>query len=288
MKAVANRGKLLATVAAGTLLLFSVLAVHAAVYSTTYYNLNYQDSTQLSWASSLSYYLNDAFSAAKTVIGYDSRVGPMNIYFYNKQDGAAGYMYGGLQNIYLNRYYFSSYASWGSVVAHETAHVLFYNYTGAAYWNSNMLYYTTFLTEALSWYTGNVVYKYGTQYSESVVKANLKYYASRTGTVQSWYGSGYYYRNDGGLKTSQAIWELMAIGYYLTGGQKTSSSANVQKLLYSLRTNLSGLKNAATSVGTFENAFKYGYGKYANSGWTLGNYKDTKYLFGDFYARFYQ
>lgn len=271
-----------------TIVVSAVFFAHSAIYTSNYYNLNYNNSTELSWAKSLATYLPEAYRAAQTVIGYDSRMGQMNIYFYNKADGAAGYMYGGLQNIYLNRYYFSDYAKWGSVVAHESAHILFYNYTNANRWNSNMLYYTTFLTESLSWYAGSVVYKYGTKYSEATVKANLQYYANQTGTVQSWYGSGYYYRNNGGLKTTQAIWQLMAIGYYLTGGQTTTSSSQVQKLLYSLRASESSLRNSYTSVKAFENSFKTAYGYYANAGWTYGSYYDTNYLFGKFYYRFYR
>lgn len=271
-----------------TMLVTAVFFAQAAIYTSNYYNVNYNNSSELLWAKSLATYLPEAYRAAQTTIGYDSRKGQMNIYFYNKADGAAGYMYGGLQNIYLNRYYFKDYANWGGVVAHETAHVLFYNYTNAHLWNSNMLYYTTFLTESLSWYAGSVAYKYGTQYSEATVKANLQYYSAQTGTVQSWYGSGYYYRNNGGLKTTQAIWQLMAIGYYLTGGQTTSSSTQVQKLLYSLKSSQSKLRNYYTSVNTFENAFKTAYGYYANAGWKYGNYYDTNYLFGKFYYRYYR
>jgi len=276
-----------------------------SIYSTSYYNIYYYNSTQYSWAKSLSAYLSRSFWAAKTTIGYDARIGKMNIYFYSKVDGTLGYMYGGYQNIYLNRNYFSSYNKWGSVTAHETAHVLFYNYTGAVRWNSssNMIYYRTFLTESLSWYAGDYVYNYSSYTSSSAysqIRANLKYYFARTRSVIYWYGSGYYYKvgTSNSYLASQNIWQLKAIGWYLTGGRLTSSSPYVQKLLYAMRVYSSYpgyyLRSASydTARSYFESSFKYAYGRYANAGWIYtgssnGAYKNTAYLFGSFYYNFY-
>jgi len=276
-----------------------------SIYSTSYYNIYYYNSAQYGWARSLSAYLSKSFWAAKTTIGYDARNGKMNIYFYSQRDGTLGYMYGGRQNIYLNRYYFTSYNTWGSVTAHETAHVLFYNYTGAVNWNgsSTMIYYRTFLTEALSWYAGDYVYNYYSYTSSSAysqIRANLKYYSGKTGYTLSWYGAGYYYRvgTSNGYLMNQTIWQLDAVGWYLTGGRLTSSSPYVQKLLYAMRVYSSypgyylRSANLSTAQSYFEYSFKYAYGRYANAGWIYtgsanGAYKNTAYLYGDFWYYFY-
>jgi hypothetical protein len=258
------------------------------VYQTTYYSIIYRNATELEWAKALSTYLEESYGAAKKVIGYDARRGKLNINFYNRKDGSGGFMYGGLQNIWLNRYYFSNYESWGSVVAHETAHVFFYNYTKAFAWNWKLANYTTFLTESLSWYAGSVVYKYGEMYSEATVKANLQYYYGKTNTILSWYDAGYYYRKASGDKTTQAKWQLLSMGYFLTGGATGEAAANVKTLLTTLRTSFRYLMNWKSSINAFENSFKKAYGYSANSRWQLGKYDDTNYLYGQFYARFYQ
>jgi hypothetical protein len=264
------------------------MSSYAAIYRTTYFNIIYDNATEYGWARSLATYLNEAFRAARTVVGYDSRKGAITIDFYNKKDGYGGYIYGGQQTIYLNRYYFSTYAKWGATVAHETAHILFYNYTNAHYWGSSLLHYRTFLTEALSWYTGDVVYRYGSRYSESTVKANLKYYTNQTGYYMSWYGAGYYYRNGSGASLVQSIWMMDAIGYFLTGGLTSSSSSKVRSLLTSLRNQASSLQGGSASA--FESAFKTAYGYYANSAWQYtgtSDFKNTSYLYGQWWKRFY-
>lgn len=289
---------------AAALVAFAAVPIaQSAIYSTTYYNIYYYNTTQYNWAKALGAYLNRAFWAAKTTIGYDARVGKMNIYFYSKADGSLGYMYGGQQNIYLNRYYFTTYDKWGSVTAHESAHVLFYNYTKANYWNSNLIYYRTFLTEALSWYAGDYVYNYSKYTSSSAysqIRSNLKYYYGLTKTTISWYGSGYYYKvgTSNSNLSAQNIWQLRAIGYYLTGGRLTTSSPYVQQLLYAMKvySSYAGsyLRSAtySTARSYFEYSFKYAYGRYANAGWIYtgssnGAYKNTAYLYGSFWYSFY-
>jgi len=281
---------------------------HSTKYCTTYYDINYYSSTQYKWAKGLAPYLSRAFWAAKTTIGYDARIGKINIYFSYSNPSALGWMYSGFQRIYLSRANFTSYYDWGSVLAHETAHVLFYNYTKAHLWNGSLLYYRTFLTESLSWYAGDYVYKYN-RYSRSSaynqIRANLQYYyyAQEEDTRKhlSWYDSGYYYRNGTGDNTNlwyQNIWQLKAIGWYLTGGRLTSSSPNVKKLLYTMRTWTSrwGYRlrsyNSSTALAYFESAFQYAYGARANSAWQYTGskdeaYKNTSYLYGRYWYQFY-
>jgi len=279
-------------------------------YSTTYYNIYYYDSTQQAWAKNIVAYLSRAFGAAKTTMGYDARKGKINIYFYKLKDGNDSYMYRGKQDIHLNLYYiglnhFTS-EKVGSLVAHETAHILFFNYTGADKWNSSyqISWYRTFLTEALSWYAGYYVYnsgKYTSSSAYSEIRAKLKYYYGITKTTISWWNSGYIYEagtNIGSLK-SQNQWQLRAIGWYLTGGKLTSSSSNVQRLLYQMKAYSSSsgyyLRSSswATAQNYFESCFKYAYGRYANAGWIYcastwhGEYKNTKYLYGSFWYSFY-
>jgi len=283
-------------------ILMMVPVAHSATYSTAYYNINYNNSTQHKWARGLAPYLSRAFWAAKTTIGYDARLGKMNIYFSSARYGL-GWMYAGYQNIYLSTPYFTSYNMWGSVVAHESTHVLYYNYTKAHLWNQYIRYYDAFLTESLAWYAGNYVYNYNrytrsSAYSE--IRANLKYYAQRTGAVMSWYHSGYYYVNGSSDSyLGQAIWQLSAIGWYLTNGQLTSSNSNLKSTLYRMRqfSSYAGYylrsANYSTAQAYFEYAFRLGYGRYANAGWiytgsTNGAYKSTTYLYGTFGNYFYK
>lgn len=282
-------------------ILMVVPVAHSATYSTTYYTIYYNNSTQYQWAKGLAPYLSRSFWAAKTTIGYDARLGKMNIYFSKDRYGL-GWMYGGYQSIYLSIPYFTSYNMWGSVVAHETAHVLYYNYTKAHLWNQSLGYYDAFLTESLAWYAGDYVYnynKYTTSSAYSRIRANLKYYADRTGRVMSWYQSGYYYVNGSGDNLGQAAYQLSAIGWYLTGGRLTSSSPYLKNTLSRLRQfgSYAGYylrsANSSTARTYFEYAFKLSYGRYANTAWQYtgssnGAYRSTSYLYGTFWNYFYK
>jgi len=279
------------------------ISARGASYTYGYYNIYYNNSDQLSWAKSLASYLNEAWRAAYSVIGNKSLKGQINLYFYSSNDGRYGYMYGGTQNMYLNRYYFSNYAKWGSTVAHETSHILFYNYLGATTWNSSstMNYYRTFLTEALARYTGDVAYYYGAngsgRYSSAYVTSQLKYWSSKISStyVMSWYGSGYYYKNGSGNYLNTAIWMHDAIGYFLTGGATSSTSSKVANLMYYLSSYGSYLRS--TTLSTAQTYFEYSFyratGYYANAGWIYGNdfncpvWRDTRYLYGQFYYKYY-
>ncbi len=290
-------------------------AIQYTSYSTTYYNIWYTkgDTTSLGYAQGIAPYLDKAYNSALSVIGYDYRSpaqqGKLNIQFYSASDGAYGYMVPGQggynSTVFLNTLYmsaFPSYAAWGGTIAHETAHIMFYNYTKAYNWSSSLWYYTTFLTEALSHYAADCVYGWADKttpatYSAAYIKAQVKYYAAKLGTTYSWYDVGYYYSN----ATTQdqldfAKWNLRAIGSFLAEDIRSGSSSKLLNLLTTLRNDqslLSWSPNSKTlAVSKFEAAFKTAYGKYANSAWQYTGSKtaatDTSYLYADFYKRFYQ
>jgi hypothetical protein len=326
MKFFRNRhAKILPTALLCVLFLCHVVTVGAATvtqytsYSTTYYNIWYAsgNATSLAYAQGIAPYMDKAYKAAYSVIGYDQRdyknaatgqPSKLNIKFYSADDGAYGYMlsnYNVFANtVYLNTNYLKdlTYAAWGDTVAHETAHILFFNYTKAQNWSSRLTYYTDFLTEALSHFAGDCVYGYAdgvnpAGYSQSYIAAQVKFYAAKLGTTYSWYDAGYHYYN----ATSQdeldfAKWNLRAIGSFLAEDIRTGTSSKLKTLLTTLR-NDTGLlswspNSTTTSVSHFEAAFKTAYGKYANSAWQYtGSTKaktDTAYLYADFYKRFYQ
>lgn len=259
------------------------------IYFTSYTSSDY------GWAKSLASYVPEAWRAAYTVIGNQTLNGQMQVRFYSTKNNVLGYMYSGTQNIYLNRYNFSSYAKWGGTLAHETSHVLFFNYTKATTWNSGLAHYRTFITETLARYTGDVAYAYGSRWSAATVKANLKYYNQKAfgSNKCNWYSMGYYYTYGSGNSLNTAIWGQAAAGYYLTGGLIRSTSSRVANLMYYMKVYSSYAgsylrsSNYSTAQAYFENAFKYAYGYYANAGLIYGGITNTNYLMGKFYYQWY-
>lgn len=273
------------------------ISAQASIYRIGKFDIYYYNTTEYGWARSLASYVGEAWRAAYTVIGNQTLNGQMQVRFYSTKNNVLGYMYSGTQNIYLNRYNFSTYAKWGGTLAHETSHVLFFNYTKAVYWTASyMNHYRTFITETLARYTGDVAYAYGSRWSAATVKYNLKYYNKLVyGTnVMSWYGMGYYYTYGSGNYLNTAIFGQAAAGYYLTGGLTKTTSSRVASLMYYMRVYSSYAgsylrsSNYSTAQTYFENAFKYAFGYYANAGLIYDKTgKNTNYLFGKFYYLWY-
>ncbi len=140
------------------------LAAEAGYSRTKYCKIYFSNDADQKRALGIKPYADTAFMAAYKTIGtyyyYPNQGKLFNIKLYSANDGANGYMQGGKQDIYLNTNYLGSktYAAWGNVIAHEAAHILFFNQTYADRWNSGLNYYRVFLTEALSWYAGDCVY----------------------------------------------------------------------------------------------------------------------------------
>jgi hypothetical protein len=272
------------------------ITTQASIYRVGKFDIYYYNNTDYGWARSLGSYVSEAWRAAYTVIGNQTLNGQMQVRFYSTNNNILGYMYSGTQNIYLNRYKFSSYANWGGTLAHETSHVLFYNYTKAVYWTASyMNNYRTFITETLARYTGDVAYAYGDKLSAATTKYYLKYFnklAFGSGKL-NWYSMGYYYTYGSGNSLLAAIYGQMATGYYLTGGLTNSTSSRVANLMYYMKVYSSYAgsylrsSNYSTAQAYFEGAFKYAYGYYANAGLIYGGITNTNYLMGKFYYQWY-
>lgn len=269
-------------------------------YQTTYYNIWYNpySSTELNYAKGIAPYLDKAYKAALTVIGYDyfRQGGRLDIEFDPSCNGNEAFMYPGTTTVHLNTSTLSKYklGYWGNAVAHETAHILFYKNTYAHWWNSSITGYAKFLTEALSWYAGDCVYGWwdgrsSATLSKSTIRSQVRSWADRTGYVLSWEDAGSYYGTSGSLG-AQARWNLRAIGSFLTGDFRYSTSSKVRSLLTNLGNDLRNLAfgSSMTPWFAFENAFKKVYGKFANCDFRESYYRSTKYLYGDFYYAFYR
>ncbi|MBI4800394.1 MAG: hypothetical protein HY794_17020 [Desulfarculus sp.] len=109
----------------------------AAVKSTTHYTLDYGR-----WggvAEALAPYLEAAFTTPQALLGYGNQGhGKIEVIFYSEPDGGTlGYMYPGENALYLNLHGGQSIAAhqpryYGSTVAHETTHILYYHKPGLA------------------------------------------------------------------------------------------------------------------------------------------------------------
>ncbi|MFH1059976.1 MAG: hypothetical protein V1797_15030 [Pseudomonadota bacterium] len=245
----------------GTLLillcLLAALAVLPAwaggVKSTDYFNLHYE-----SWsgvAEALEPYLNSAFSSGRDVLGYDNTgYGKIDIYFYSdSKSSVQGYTYAGENAFYLNISHGSSLresylSEYGQAVAHETAHVLFFHKTKLNErfgWNTDGGSTWTWLTEALSYYVGGVVYPMGSQYDRAYLSSMLNYYSKDGSQRTSWLETGKDYKY--GTVTDLELVQLETIGYFLS---ETYTWGGLHNLLNSL----------ATSTN-FENTFKSVFGR---------------------------
>jgi len=298
-------------VVAGLVVCLSAMAVpgsHAYLWTgNSYYNVSYTNSPYSSYISKFSYYLNESFRSAYRVLGNRGYLGKITIYFYYEGPASNGtYTVAnapiGQQTINLNTYAISKMlgSAIGATIAHETSHILFCNYVNGKYWHNtstNMWYYYYMFTESLARYTGDQSYLYGKRYSTSTIKTNLKYYASKTKLIISWYGVGNYYYN---LKTitdsnlvQQVLWQFQAMGYYFTNGYWNMGYGPLVTTLYYMRaySSTSGLYLRSSTYTTcrtyFEYSFYKGYGYRANAGWIYGTYNNTSYLYGRWYYLWY-
>ncbi len=205
----------------------------SAVLTSGRYELHYGSYSGV--ANALTTYLDSAFSAAKGVLGYDNGgYGQIDVYFYSDPGSStSGYTYIGDNAIYLNvRGGSDTSSTWlseyGSTVAHETSHVLFEHKTGMGnlYSPSQVGFYAvTWLTEAIAYYTGDVVYSYGSRYSKNTLGYNLMLASADGANRTSWWGTGYRYQS--GWADSLDLIQLESIGKYLTAQGGSDSLARL-------------------------------------------------------------
>lgn len=265
------------------------------------YRFFYDYQSQFTYITRVAPYLNESVWSAYRVLGNRGWAGRIDIHLYSKNDGWGGYANLGSNALWLNTYSWSSYttgASIGSTIAHETSHILFGHHVKGSLWankTKDMWYYYSFLTESLAYYTGSVAYAYGPKYSAATIKSYLKARAGQTHQIISWWGTGKIYNNRNSYSSTlfnQAWWQFHAQGWFLTGNNKLGNP-QLGKLLDTLRTyaSYSGyyLQSASftTARAYFEYSFKVSYGYYANAAWTYGNYSNTGYLYGKFYYQWY-
>lgn len=236
------------------LTLCTALAVPAAdsVKSTTYYNLHY--SNWESVANALTPYLDAAFTTSRDVLGYsNSGYGKIDVYFYsNPRSGTAGYTTPGENALYLNLYYGSSTSDaylrdYGSTVAHETSHVFFFHQTSIQNrysWDSAGGSAWTWITESLSYYVGDVVYPYGSQYGKAALGSLLSYYSKDGSLRYSWQDSGGRYKV--GAANALDLVQLETIGQFLA---ERGGWGSIQGMLRNL-----------AAGNDFDTAFKKSFG----------------------------
>jgi hypothetical protein len=294
---------LLVVVLVASVGLVGVLSADAAgyyYYGSTIYRYYWTTTAQYNLAKAIAPYGYAANRAALVSMGgrnVTTSAYWLTIKFYYQVSNTLGYMNWGGHDINLNTYYTFSGAKWGGVLAHETSHILFFDYTKALNWNRSLLPYIDFLTESMAFYAGDMVYTYGNRYSASYVKTQLKSYAASNKFTVSFYGTGYYYRN-GGQYFNQSWWQLHAQGYYFANGNTTAYYSRLSNLMYYLRyyAQWSGYYLRSSSFSTAQSYFEYSfyqaYGKRANAGWiytgsTNGAYKNTAFLYGDFWYKWY-
>jgi hypothetical protein len=197
------------------------LMAQAGVKSTSYYNLDYGRWSGV--AEALAPYLDAAFTTPSNLLSYNNQGhGKIDIHCYSDpRDDTLGYMNPGENSLYLNFYggnstsasYLSDY---GDTVAHETAHVLYYNKTGLA--DRYDLYSQAMLSdiwvaETMAFYVGSVAYPQGPRESKSSLGAQLYRYSKGGSQRSSWYDSGLRY--DGGSASSLDYVQLQAAGLFL-------------------------------------------------------------------------
>ncbi len=205
------------------LLCFAALAIPVAalaassVKSTTYYNIYYDQWQGV--ADAMGTYLDAAFTTARDVLGYDNGSnGKIEIHFYSDPGSSTlGYTIPGSNSFYLNLTHGSSTSDsylrdYGATAAHETSHVLFFHETRVNMSSGDAAAYT-WLTEAISYYVGDVVYSYGDKLSKSALGSYLSSYSSNGSKKVSWWTSGDNYKN--GSYSALDLVQLESIGLYL-------------------------------------------------------------------------
>jgi hypothetical protein len=253
----------------------------ANVQATAYYNLDYGPWEGV--AKALTPYLDAAFTTPQGVLGYDNQGrGRIDVIFYRDPNSPTlGYMQAGQNALHLNilgdQSTAASYLShYGSVVAHETAHILYYNKTGlqARYnLNSGAMKSDSWVTEAIAYYVGEVAYARGPRQSRSSIGAQLAYYSGQGAQRVSWYDSGSRYRD--GNPSSLDIVQIEAIGLFLA--------------TYGDGSGMSRLTDYLVKSGDFEAALQSAYGRPSGQYGTAAGAKENtlyseyiKYYFGGY------
>ncbi|MFH1035893.1 MAG: hypothetical protein V1806_15410 [Pseudomonadota bacterium] len=268
---------------AGLLLLVPALAgtAQANTQTTGHYNLDYGPWQGV--AKALTPYLDAAFTTPQGVLGYDNQGhGNIDVIFYSDPNSATlGYMTAGQNALHLNIVGDQSTAAgylsqYGSVVAHETAHILYYNKTGLAgryNLNSGAMKADSWVTEAIAYYVGEVAYPRGARQGRASLGSLLAHYSNNGATRSSWYDSGSRYRD--GNPSSLDIVQMEATGYFLAnfGGGG----------------GLARLTDALAGNGDFEAALQSAYGRPSGQYGTASGAKENtlyseyiKYYYGSY------
>ncbi len=169
-------------------------------------------SSYLSTARAITPYLDPAYYDAAGVLGRGTSYYISLWMQYDSGNGASGWYRPGINSysIYLNFAHIGSASSAGRTTSHETNHLLFdhaanlYRRYGAG---------SSWLLEALAYYTGNSAYRYGPHYSYSYNSARLRSYSANGAKKASWYDSGVRYMRGGW--TGLDYVQLNTIGYFL-------------------------------------------------------------------------
>lgn len=193
----------------------------AGVKSTTYYTLDYGR-----WggvAEALAPYLEAAFTTPQALLGYANQGhGKIEVIFYSDPGGdTLGYMYPGENTLYLNLYGGQSTSArylgdYGSTVAHETTHILYYHKTGLAErydLDSQAMQSDIWVAEGMAFYVGDVAYPQGPRESKASLGAQLARYSGNGSRRVSWYDSGLRYENGSASGLDYA--QLDALGLFL-------------------------------------------------------------------------
>lgn len=278
-----------------------------------YYTIFYSgDAKNKAIAEGLLKYAGDAYDAARSVIGadnkrwrigsqgymqQDSKIQPILVWLKGTmKDGEYGYTPQDSNEIYINLSKHMSYGKYdykamASTLAHETTHVLFSTNAFTSYWNKDLSNsgFKSIITEALAYYTEEVVYKWGPKYTKNLYKKEVqkrtKALYGDLNTMQTWWGAGNAYKFGGSAKeVDLAGWTISATGYFLAYGKSTQVAALIKAFRDSVDI---GSSNFDTARKAWEQAFYDAYGKkanaqarYGNSGW------DTRYLLGDYAKMF--
>lgn len=251
--------------------------VWAGVRSTTHYTLDYGRWAGV--AEALVPYLDAAFTTPQALLGYGNQGhGKIEINFYSdRDDEVLGYMNPGENALYLNIYGGQSTSArylrdYGSTVAHETTHVLYYNQTGLAQrydLYSQAMLCDIWISEAMAFYVGDVAYPQGPQENKSSLGAQLDRYSGHGARRTSWYESGLRY--DEGSASSLDYVQLDAAGLFLA--------------TYGDGQGFARLSDYLSRSGDHEAALQYAFGKPSGQyGTAVGAEVNT--LYSD-YHRYY-
>jgi hypothetical protein len=271
------------------------------IYGAYHYRYYVKSVFEQTLAKYVDKYTQEARRAALVSVAQrNSYNGWINVCFYkDARSRYKGYMKEKDTTVYLNLAYSQSVQLWGGIIAHETSHIFFYQYTKAYLW-SQLKFYKNFVGESLAYYAGEMVYKYGPKYSFSVVKAHAEYYRLRNGrgggAPTFWETGNIYVMGTSNVNVyNQVVWQLAGQGYYFATDSLNESSNGLSKLLYNFRyySSYPGKwllsTDASKALGQFEYAFYFAYDhRFANSMGKMGSgLLDTDYLLGDFLKKFY-